>query len=90
MAQGSITFDQALAVLLADKKISKEEALANADSATNLLWMLENKKASPTELGEESKNGNGLASTPARVSLTPAPGQPNAEGASFSEFLLNI
>jgi twitching motility protein PilU len=90
MAQGSITFDQALATLLADKKISKEEALANADSATNLLWMLENKKAAPTEHTEESKSGNGLASNPTRVSLTQPPGQPNAEGASFSEFLLNI
>ncbi len=90
MAQGSITFDQALATLLADKKISKEEALANADSATNLLWMLENKKAAPTELSDEARSGNGLSSKPTRVSLTQPPGQPNAEGASFSEFLLNI
>jgi twitching motility protein PilU len=90
MAQGSITFDQALATLLADKKIFKEEALANADSATNLLWMLENKKAAPNELTEETKSGNGLASNPTRVPLTQPPGQPNAEGASFSEFLLNI
>lgn len=90
MAQGSVTFDQALAVLLADKKISKEEALANADSPTNLLWMLENQKAAPTDPAEETKNGNGLSSNPQRVSLTPPPGQPNAEGASFSEFLLNI
>ncbi len=90
MAQGSITFDQALATLLADKKISKEEALANADSATNLLWMLENKKAAPTELSGEARGGNGLSSNPTRTSLTQPPGQPNAEGASFSEFLLNI
>jgi twitching motility protein PilU len=90
MAQGSITFDQALATLLAEKKISKEEALANADSATNLLWMLENKKAAPEQMGAEANQGNGLASNPKRVSITQAPGQPNAEGASFSEFLLNV
>jgi twitching motility protein PilU len=90
MAQGSITFDQALATLLADKKISKEEALANADSATNLLWMLENKKAAPADGGESAKQGNGLASNPSKVSITQQPGQPNSEGASFSEFLLNI
>lgn len=87
LAQGSVTFDQALAELLAEKKISKDEALANADSATNLLWVLENslQKDKP---GEQQTGS--LASNPSRPSMTPTPGQPNAEGASFSEFLLNI
>jgi twitching motility protein PilU len=89
MAQGSITFDQALAVLLADKKVSKEEALANADSATNLLWMLENRKAEAQNPDSKPVEHSNLGSTP-RPSLNAPPGQPNAEGASFSEFLLNI
>ena len=86
MAQGSVTFDQALAVLLSEKKITKEEALANADSATNLLWMLENAKAKNPEPGAVQQN----AGNDSRPGVAPAPGQPNAEGASFSEFLLNI
>jgi twitching motility protein PilU len=40
MSPGSQTFEQALFKLFMDGKITQEEALANADSATNMLWLI--------------------------------------------------
>jgi twitching motility protein PilU len=40
MAPGSQTFEQALFKLFIDGKITQEEAMANADSATNMLWLI--------------------------------------------------
>jgi twitching motility protein PilU len=42
LTPGSQTFEGALYKLVKDGQISQEEALANADSATNLLWLLNN------------------------------------------------
>jgi twitching motility protein PilU len=40
MSPGSQTFEQALFKLFMDGKITQDEALANADSATNMLWLI--------------------------------------------------
>jgi twitching motility protein PilU len=40
MSPGSQTFEQALFKLFMDGKITQEEALTNADSATNMLWLI--------------------------------------------------
>ncbi|CDW96031.1 Twitching motility protein [Thiomonas arsenitoxydans] len=58
MAEGSQTFEQALATMVIDGVVSREEALAYADSPTNLLWRLENdstlrKQAAPAEAIED-------------------------------------
>ncbi len=84
LAPGSQTFEQALLGLVRSKLISREDALAHADSPTNLLWLLENAGLA---------QGPGAA-TPAPAA-TPLPAVPSAkekepEGASFSDFLLNI
>ncbi len=42
MAEGSQTFEQCLAAMVRDGRVSREEALAAADSPTNLLWRLQN------------------------------------------------
>ncbi|NYE59263.1 twitching motility protein PilU [Duganella sp. 1224] len=49
MSPGSQSFEQALLKLVQDGQISQDEALAHADSATNLLWLLNN--------GPDSKSG---------------------------------
>jgi twitching motility protein PilU len=54
MAPGSQTFEQALFKLFMDGRITQEEALANADSATNLLWLINQATA-----GELSLSGAG-------------------------------
>src|SRR3954468_8756379 len=40
MSPGSQTFEQALFKLFMDGKITQEEAMSNADSATNMLWLI--------------------------------------------------
>lgn len=50
MSPGSQTFEQALMQLIQDGVITQDEGLANADSATNLYWLLNNaaeKKPAP-------------------------------------------
>ena len=42
LSPGSQSFEEALLRLVKDGLITQEEALANADSATNLLWLLNN------------------------------------------------
>ncbi len=102
MTAGSQTFEAALIELILSGKVSRDDALANSDSPTNLLWLLENRP--------QSGPGRQPVAAAAGLSLSddlhqqiadaenpqPAP-QPasekeaaKAEGASFSEFLLNI
>ena len=40
MSPGSQTFEQALFKIFMDGKITQDEAMANADSATNMLWLI--------------------------------------------------
>ena len=40
MSPGSQTFEQALFKMFIEGKITQEEAMANADSATNMLWLI--------------------------------------------------
>jgi twitching motility protein PilU len=71
MSPGSQTFEQALFKLFMEGKISQDEALANADSATNMLWLINQATAGqitgqtpgalaaapPPPKGEEKKEG---------------------------------
>lgn len=45
LAEGSQTFEADLARLITEKKITREEGVAYADSPTNLLWRLQNEHA---------------------------------------------
>ena len=75
LAPGSQTFEQALMHMVQTGQIGREDALANADSPTNLLWLLENsEKTMPPQKPVEP----------------PQPVRADADGPSFSEFLLNI
>ena len=60
LSPGSQTFEQALIKLIHSGLISHEDGLQNADSATNLQWMLDNKQhstAAPKEsAGEAGKD----------------------------------
>ncbi|WPB54940.1 PilT/PilU family type 4a pilus ATPase [Xylophilus sp. GOD-11R] len=42
MAEGSQTFEQDIARLIQENKVSRKEGMAQADSPTNLLWRLDN------------------------------------------------
>ena len=90
LAPGSQTFDQSLVRLVREGKVSREDAIANADSATNLLWLLDN-------FQEIRATGSApVGAPPAAAEVVPnaqqqtpaAAAKPDA--ATFSEFLLNI
>ena len=80
MAPGSQTFERALVDLVRSKRVSKEDALAQSDSPTNLLWLLEN---------TEDSVADAAAAAQRNVPEAPAAAKP-AEGPTFSEFMLNI
>ncbi|MBB3176261.1 PilT/PilU family type 4a pilus ATPase [Variovorax sp. Sphag1AA] len=48
MAEGSQTFEEDIARLITENLVTREEGLAQADSPTNLMWRLQNRKAPST------------------------------------------
>lgn len=60
MSPGSQTFEQALMQLIQDGVITQEEGLANADSATNLYWLINNSQPDKSKEPEpEPKKDDG-------------------------------
>lgn len=55
MAEGSQTFDEALARLIMEKKIDRKEGMAYADSPTNLMWRLQNDFAQAANAAKAQK-----------------------------------
>ena len=45
MAEGSQTFEEDIARLITEERVTREEGLAQADSPTNLMWRLQNRTA---------------------------------------------
>ncbi|HZV55251.1 MAG TPA: PilT/PilU family type 4a pilus ATPase [Rhodocyclaceae bacterium] len=81
LAPGSQTFEQDLFRLYKANIITLEEALANADSPTNLSWLINNSQVQTPP----SKNIKVPFAT-----ATTEPADKNAGGASFAEFTLNM
>jgi twitching motility protein PilU len=80
LAPGSQTFEQDLYKLYKDGVITLEEALANADSPTNLSWLINNSEIkAPAQKSVKAPF----------VTAPTAPEQANG-GASFAEFTLNM
>jgi twitching motility protein PilU len=82
LAPGSQTFEQALFRLFMDGKITQDEAMTNADSATNMLWLINQATA-----GELSHSGPGAASTQPQEEKK---GLLSGGGASFNDFKINM
>ena len=57
LSPGSVSFEQALFKLYADGKITKEEALRNSDSATNLSWIMNNAEQAAARVGAKVRSG---------------------------------
>jgi twitching motility protein PilU len=82
LAPGSQTFEQALFKLFMEGRITQEEALANADSASNMLWLINQATAGelslsgqpPAEPGKDER-GDGLLS---------------GGGGNFNDFKINV
>ncbi|MBS0369668.1 MAG: PilT/PilU family type 4a pilus ATPase [Proteobacteria bacterium] len=83
LAQGSRTFEQDLFRLYKEKWITLEEALANADSPTNLSWLINNAQIGPTT-GSGDKNNN--TRPPSTIDFE----RTEPDGSSFREFTLEL
>jgi twitching motility protein PilU len=59
LAQGSQTFEDDIARLIREGRITRDEGVAYADSPTNLLWKLDNDGAPGTQ--GKASSGNGLS-----------------------------
>ncbi len=59
LSPGSQSFEYALLALVQAGLVTQEEALANADSATNLLWLLNNGPAATDESANKSDEPRG-------------------------------
>lgn len=77
MVPGSQTFEQCLFNLYKANVITLDEALANADSANNLQWLINNAAAVPVDM-------------PATSQIAANPVQSTVPGTSFSEFTLKL
>ena len=79
MAPGSLTFEQDLFRLYRDGVITLDEALANADSPTNLSWLINNSELTSGSGKEEKKIDTALEFD-----------STNFGGTSFKEFSLSL
>jgi twitching motility protein PilU len=85
MSPGSQTFEQALFKLFMDGRITQEEAMANADSSTNMLWLI-NQATAGEITGQSMPQG---AAKPAGTEEKKE-GLLSAGGASFGNFKIDV
>ena len=83
LAPGSQSFEQTLFELWQNGTIDKDEALRNADSPTNLLWLMNNARAQPA-----AQSSAPLANVP-RERVPTKRGVPS-DNASFSQFHISL
>jgi twitching motility protein PilU len=86
MAPGSQTFEQSLFKMFMDGSITQEECMTNADSATNMLWLINQATAgsiSSAPIGATVAGDKKDAAKDAPFSNTAGP------GTSFSDFKID-
>src|SRR5687767_10106652 len=88
LAPGSQTFEQSLFKLFMEGKITQEEAMTNADSATNMLWLINQATA-----GEITGQSGQISGKPAAGAATEEKKEgilSAAGGASFGNFKIDM
>jgi twitching motility protein PilU len=85
MSPGSQTFEQALFKLFMDGQITQEEAMANADSATNMLWLINQATAGEITGQSVPHTKGGAPAEEKKEGLLNAGG-----GASFGNFKIDM
>lgn len=63
MAEGSQSFEADMARLISDGIVDRKEALANADSPTNLMWRLQNDFTKVAKVADVRDEGDGASFT---------------------------
>ncbi|MEJ8853595.1 PilT/PilU family type 4a pilus ATPase [Variovorax robiniae] len=54
MAEGSQTFEEDIARLILDERVTREEGMLQADSPTNLMWRLQNRNNPATKIDDRA------------------------------------
>jgi len=85
MSPGSQTFEQSLFKLFIEGKISQEEAMANADSATNMLWLINQATA-----GEISGQARPPGPPPEKSAEKPGGEKSIPGGTTFNDFKIDM
>jgi twitching motility protein PilU len=70
LTPGSQTFEQSLFKMIGDGVITQEEALANADSANNLLWLINNTEAGAALAAGSEKKTEGRPAVDANTTYS--------------------
>src|SRR5262245_38576919 len=83
MAPGSQTFEQSLFKMFMDGAITQEECMTNADSATNMLWLINQATAGQISSGQVPVQGTGKDEEKKEGVLS------STGGASFSDFKID-
>lgn len=86
LSPGSQTFEQALFKLFMAGTITQDEAMANADSATNMLWLIN--QATAGEISGQALPPKPPEEQPEEKSGHTAPSA--ASGASFNDFKIDM
>jgi len=86
MAPGSQTFEQALFKLFMDGHVTQDEAMANADSSSNMLWLINQATAGQMTLNKTPVAPEALRSEDRKESLL---SNPSDRDASFSDFKID-
>ena len=84
MAPGSQTFEQGLFKMFMEGAITQEECMANADSATNMLWLINQATAGEISSGKVPLAAGDKKDDPKESALSTT-----GAGASFSDFKID-
>ncbi len=84
MAPGSQTFEQALFKLFMEGHVTQDEALANADSSSNMLWLINQATAGQITLGKAQ-----LPEPPAGEQKNEGPLSRATAGADFADIKIS-
>jgi len=84
LAEGSQTFEQDLARLINDGKITRDEGLAFADSPTNLMWRLQNDMTPVSRLAPKREENDQPVFTEITLDVRPEP--PTTAAAGLRKF----
>src|SRR3954462_10639270 len=88
MSPGSQTFEQALFKLFMEGKITQEEAMQNADSATNMLWLIN--QATAGEISGQARPPAPPSAAGTKPAEEKKEGLLSAGGASFGDIKIDM
>jgi twitching motility protein PilU len=71
LSVGSQSFEQDIARLITEGRVQESEGLANADSATNLMWRMQNGSDTASPFTAPSGVGPSAAAGPITLTITP-------------------